>query len=192
MSKSEEEIYTQFILELNSIDNFHCLSLIGIYRPKKTYSLQDWMSLHTGFRISVIVTISDAAMKNVFFDLFFSASGRPESCVCTAWRGDHLLDLLADKSSINMLRGRLITGLSVSKLPTFLRNPAFVYKNAYLAIVWEVCILLVYYILCTCRTYGEIFKHKKTCITSIKEDIILTKFMIYFCWHNSAHLLFQQ
>ena len=35
MSKSEEEIYTQFILELNSIDNFHCLSLIGIYRPKK-------------------------------------------------------------------------------------------------------------------------------------------------------------
>lgn len=92
------------------------------------------MSLHTGFRRSVIVTISDAAMKNVFFDLFFSASGRPESCVCTAWRGDHLLDLLADKSSINMLRGRLITGLSVSKLPTFLRNPAFVYKNAYLAI----------------------------------------------------------
>ena len=66
MSKSEEEIYTQFILELNSIDNFHCLSLIGIYRPKRTYSLQDGMSLHTGFRRSVIVTISDAAMKNVF------------------------------------------------------------------------------------------------------------------------------
>ena len=154
------------------------------------------MPLHTGFRRSVIVTISDAAMKNVFFDLFFSASGRPESCVCTAWTGDHLLDLLADKSSINMLRGRLITGLSVSKLPTFLRNPAFVYKNAYLAIVWEVCVLLVYYILCTCRTYGEIFKPKKIPALLVSRRIsswqnswfIFAGTIVHICFFNNRKL----
>lgn len=85
---------------------------------RHTYFLHIFMSSHNGF----IATCSGAA-RNMAILFFFSSKGRPANRACFPFKGAHIRDWFADKSSTNILGRNFNDGFFFSEWREAKKSP---------------------------------------------------------------------